>query len=104
MENPGNNMYRDMILTYLEGQERHNHWHEPQVEPVPSIMMMPTTKTKTITTASTTTHTIMIDWLLDQIINRKQGRILDWSKKLNTWIQMSDEIEIKKNIRIIIYM
>jgi len=103
MENPGNNMYRDMILTYLEGQERHNHWHEPQVEPVPSIMMMPTTKTKTITTASTTTHTIMIDWLLDQIINRKQGRILDWSKKLNTWIQMSDEIEIKKKISALLY-
>jgi len=103
MENPGNNMYRDMILTYLEGkeeQERQNHFHEPGVELVPSVMMMPTTKT--ITTASTT-HTIMIDWLLDQITNHKHGRILDWSKKHNTWIQMSDEIEIKKKISALLY-
>ena len=136
IENPGNAMCRDLILTYLEEKEtekeeqklRNNtttasaattsaaattatiqhqddrHTQQYEVEPVIlSTTVIPMAYTSKMTAAYNTNHTEMIDRVLDQIINHKHGNFLEWDKHRSTWIQMTDEVWIKRKVSALLY-
>jgi hypothetical protein len=129
IENPGNVMCRDLILTYLEEKETEKeerklgtnttaaaataatiqqqddrYKQQYEIEPIiSSTTVMPMTNMPKMTAAYNTHHTRMIDWVLDQIINQKHGNFLEWDKHRNTWIQMTDEVNIKRKVSVLLY-
>mmetsp|Transcript_7448 Transcript_7448/g.18655 ORF Transcript_7448/g.18655 Transcript_7448/m.18655 type:complete len:540 (-) Transcript_7448:1637-3256(-) len=93
MENPGNAQCRDLILTLLEQNETFG----PGASPVSSSDLASTSN-------NIAKHqNVVVDRLLDIVVNYYGGRILEWDKHRNTWIQMRDGAKIKQKASVLLY-
>ena len=43
------------------------------------------------------------NWLVDEIEINRKGRFLTWDSALNSWVQMTDKLKIRRKISVALY-
>ncbi len=91
MENPGNVMFRNSILSYWVDRERKR---SSSVENKSSLSS---------SAADDAQDRNFRDKLIREIEIEKNGRFLEWDKNLNVWIQMKDKARIHRKVGMVFY-
>lgn len=109
MENPGNAMFRNAILSYWAERERirsNNHNSNSNSNHISGYAADNRdhgTKATISTTSDDTHDREFRDKLVRHIEVYKKGRFLEWDKSLNVWIQMKDKARIHRKVAMSFY-
>jgi len=117
-DNPGNGVFRDLILDYWEKKQALDE--KSQIDtPDPSLPPEEGSATSSISEsnqgAATTNsfhqkgrmesdrHLDFRDWLIEEVHNRMNGRFLEWNKDLKSFVVVTDIVKIQKKVSVSIY-
>lgn len=82
MKNPGNVIFRDMMITHLEEYFDQHQYYEEQHHQQPEHVL------------------VFCNWLIANIENHRGGHFLEWDKGLNVWVRMKDRERLKNKVAI----
>jgi len=91
-DNPGNSIFRDLILGY---------WEKKQALDEKDILSEQHQQASTKTESDR--HLYFRDWVIEEILTRRKGRFLQWNKDLKSFSVMTNNFQIQKKVAISIY-
>jgi hypothetical protein len=116
--NPGNGLFRDLILDYWEKKQAMDEKSQTET-PDPSLPPEGGSASSSISEsnqgAATTNsyqqkgrtesdrHLDFRDWLIEEVHNRMNGRFLEWNKDLKSFVVVTDIVKIQKKVSVSIY-
>jgi len=92
MEHPGNIMFRNLIMSYLEQEEA---W---KASCLGSGETMDEDNHSNVIGFGK--HRFLNSWILDEICSKRQGRFLEWDRERFVWVLMADLTMIKNKVSI----
>jgi hypothetical protein len=99
MEHPGNVMFRDLILDYLESEQA---WKADNIDRGNgNVGIGSKMGDKTPEAMGYGKHRFLNSWILDQVYGKRQGRFLEWDRERAVWTLMTDLVVIKNKISIV---
>ena len=91
MENPGNVVCRDLVLSLLEDRDRATGNTANHCNTIIS------------SSVAAKVHHEFVDRLVDQIENQHGGRFLEWDKQRGTWTQMIGGAKVKQKVSVLVH-
>ena len=88
MEHPGNVMFRDVILDYLDTEDAWKANGSLGVE----------TSTEQVAYGK---QQFLNSWIWKEILDRRKGRFLEWDREESVWTLMTDLVTIKSKISVV---